>query len=396
MNQEQAIARELPRERVLKELRSWIDNGRCLPGDLFPTEAEITGELGVSRSTVRVALKALEDAGVLNVSRGRGRVVAPQKSAGLVASAVAIVSYFAGDVDRFRHTGADKAVEAGALDALRAQRMQVLALNLAAEPQVMAHRLISERPLGVICDHGVSMSPGGQQMMRELAQASIPVVGYGDHAELEGFDRAIPNHERGAFELTQWLISKGCKRLLRVWEGSGSGYWVKQRHAGFERAVRLAGLEITPVLTIDGGPGPVFGEDPGFQQVFASRVRYMAGALAEHVISTACPDAIVAMNDATAMVLGAALRLLGKRPNVDILIAGYDHYWPDAVELGVGGVPPMVTVDKHNDKIGESLARLLLDRVRTGISGPPRLVVVDGSLVVSGSDQSEVTSRRRE
>lgn len=44
-------------------------------GDRVPSEAVLGAEFGVSRTTVRRALAVLEDAGVVRVDRGRGRVV---------------------------------------------------------------------------------------------------------------------------------------------------------------------------------------------------------------------------------------------------------------------------------------------------------------------------------
>ncbi len=46
-------------------LREQITSGRFTPGDRIPTEAELAGEYGVSRITVRQALAALEEEGLI-------------------------------------------------------------------------------------------------------------------------------------------------------------------------------------------------------------------------------------------------------------------------------------------------------------------------------------------
>ncbi len=61
------------RDDLLRELR---ERG-LQPGDRIPTEAEISRQFGVSRSTVREALRLLEESGVVRVERGRGRFLAP-------------------------------------------------------------------------------------------------------------------------------------------------------------------------------------------------------------------------------------------------------------------------------------------------------------------------------
>ena len=49
---------------------------RLAPGDKLPSEPELAGELGVSRATLREALRTLVLRGVLEVRRGRGTFVA--------------------------------------------------------------------------------------------------------------------------------------------------------------------------------------------------------------------------------------------------------------------------------------------------------------------------------
>ncbi len=53
-----------------------IDERGLRPGDQLPTEAEVTELFGVSRSTVREALRLLERDGVVRTEHGRGRFLA--------------------------------------------------------------------------------------------------------------------------------------------------------------------------------------------------------------------------------------------------------------------------------------------------------------------------------
>lgn len=58
------------------ELRQWIDQGRFPPGTRLPSEPDLAAELGVSRATLREALRALEGEGLLRRRRGSGTYVA--------------------------------------------------------------------------------------------------------------------------------------------------------------------------------------------------------------------------------------------------------------------------------------------------------------------------------
>src|SRR6266545_5368305 len=51
---------------------SLITRGRVRPGSQLPPEPQLAGELGVSRPTLREALRSLEDEGVVTRSRGSG------------------------------------------------------------------------------------------------------------------------------------------------------------------------------------------------------------------------------------------------------------------------------------------------------------------------------------
>ena len=51
---------------------------RLQPGDKLPNEVELSQELGVSRATLREAIRSLCAQGVLEVRRGKGTFVSPQ------------------------------------------------------------------------------------------------------------------------------------------------------------------------------------------------------------------------------------------------------------------------------------------------------------------------------
>jgi GntR family transcriptional regulator len=62
--------------RVHNEMAALIRGGQMRPGDQFPTEAELVARYQVARTTIREALKLLEQDGLLHVQHGVGRFVA--------------------------------------------------------------------------------------------------------------------------------------------------------------------------------------------------------------------------------------------------------------------------------------------------------------------------------
>ncbi|MGB8206528.1 MAG: FCD domain-containing protein [Mycobacterium sp.] len=61
-------------EVVAATLRRRILSGELVPGDSLPTEAELINQLGVSRETVRMALRLLDAEGLTTTSQGRSGV----------------------------------------------------------------------------------------------------------------------------------------------------------------------------------------------------------------------------------------------------------------------------------------------------------------------------------
>ncbi len=55
---------------IIKQIRSAILQGKYQPGDSLPTESELVSQFGVSKHTVREALRALEGMGFIVVRRG--------------------------------------------------------------------------------------------------------------------------------------------------------------------------------------------------------------------------------------------------------------------------------------------------------------------------------------
>lgn len=62
-------------EAAIERVRSLIISGGLVPGQRLPAEAELSVELGVSRSSLREAVRGLVTAGVLDVRRGDGTYV---------------------------------------------------------------------------------------------------------------------------------------------------------------------------------------------------------------------------------------------------------------------------------------------------------------------------------
>ena len=70
--------RNLSQQTAERLYNSIVAEGTLRPGDKLPNEVELSQQLGVSRATLREALRTLEDQGVVEVRRGLGTFVSEQ------------------------------------------------------------------------------------------------------------------------------------------------------------------------------------------------------------------------------------------------------------------------------------------------------------------------------
>ncbi len=66
-------------DQAIEKIRSMILRGELKPGDRLPPEAELSERLGLSRNSLREAVKALELINVLDIRRGDGTYVTTLK-----------------------------------------------------------------------------------------------------------------------------------------------------------------------------------------------------------------------------------------------------------------------------------------------------------------------------
>jgi GntR family transcriptional regulator, transcriptional repressor for pyruvate dehydrogenase complex len=83
---------ELKSDRVASELERRILGGELEPGARLPTESELGAILGVSRSVVRDAIRALVARGLVSVRQGQGMTVAAPSDAAFGRALIALLT----------------------------------------------------------------------------------------------------------------------------------------------------------------------------------------------------------------------------------------------------------------------------------------------------------------
>ena len=126
--------RNLSQQTAERLYNSIVAEGTLRPGDKLPNEVELSQQLGVSRATLREAIRTLTAQGLLEVRRGRGTFVAPR----------------AGELDAFGF---------GRLDWARGQLRDLFELRSIFEPQAarLACRRATEEELADILARGAQV-----------------------------------------------------------------------------------------------------------------------------------------------------------------------------------------------------------------------------------------------
>ena len=373
------------RDSVAGGICDLIAKGTLQPGQQMPTHEQLVTQFQVSRPTVRAALDLLEEKGVVRKTNSRSWVVAAaETSQGSLSSTVVIVGQ---PQDIAPQPGGSQGwwpyVQYGATQGLQAARLHRLLLDQAILDIGPCQQICQARPRGVIV---LRMAAREAEPLVKVAQDyHIPIVIQGNDPEFETFDRVSSDHARGTYLLTKWLADHGCKRILRVWDVNSAlnryPQWLSDRDAGYESACRDLGLPSLPAVA---PARPVLpGSSKISQAAFESSARYWAGWLLEHLQGREPIDGILTISDGPLFPIAAACRLLGREPGQDILLAGYDNYWPDSPEREWEPYVPAVTIDKNNIEVGRQLVDVLLSRSEGRLPPEPQHRVVEPTLVVN-------------
>lgn len=375
--------------RVISSIRQWINQGELAQGDRLPAEMQLARKFDVSRDTVRAALKDLEDQGLLTSSRNRTRQVAarqPQASTGssLMSKSIAVLASF-GELDkRYPDTNmavvlqeAVEQIASAGWHAIHLQSQQVAQDDFVCQ-------LLADPPAGLLIAEKVIGNDKARVMVQRLLEAGVPIVINDEEPDIKGCDQVIFDHYAGSYELTTYLVKQGAKNIAPLFFCEQDHLWVARRFAGYEAAVKKAGLQPLPVTWIDSRWDQSL--NCSQDQRFEMQTRLFVGYLVSLLKADCVPDAIITINDGHTYPIAAACRLLGVEPNVDIKIAGYDNSWMHSFENELEPSRPVATIDKNNPEAGREMVQLLIDRIEHRLTSKPQIRKIKPYLVIPDSE----------
>jgi LacI family repressor for deo operon, udp, cdd, tsx, nupC, and nupG len=198
-----------------------------------------------------------------------------------------------------------------------------------------------------------------EPLLREIPD--LPWVACSEFVPESDVPHVSIDHQQGAVDAVQYLINRGHRRIALL--GADENYlWARQRRAGYELALRRAGIAVDPQLV-----RIARGTDFGFGMEAASAL------MALEVL----PTAVFAVADTLAIGAIKGLRRVGRRVPEDIAVVGFDN-----IPLSQMFEPALTTIAQPMAELGAAAAELLLERLA---GGKPQSRTLQHSLVVRES-----------
>lgn len=357
-------------QQLLKEVRSRIQKGEWTAGSRLPNELDLVRDLGVSRMTVRQALSAAVDAGLLVRMRGKGTFVA----AGVEA---APARGFVGHVVPFLSHSFDVQMLLGVESVLKVAGYRLSFSNTEGDIQAeqqMLQQLESEGMLGCI----VEPVDGHDEILERWVARRFPVVLLDRSPAGLQADLVASDHFRGGYAVVRHLIDEGYTNIVYLAADPVRLSSIAERRAGYLAAMEDAGLAAREPFILEGmRERGKFKDRASFIQEEASAIERIATWLQ----SSSRPEAIVAANDLFALLVLTAAQHCGLRIPDDIAVTGFDD-----VDFAATCEPPLTTVAQPAFQLGVEAARLLVRRL-SGSQGPAQQLRLPAELVVRQSSR---------
>lgn len=221
------------------------------------------------------------------------------------------------------------------------------------------HMLLRRRIDGILL---VPVS-GSPDPIRMIQKQGIPIVILDRQVSDVDVDIVRADSEKGAYELTKYLLSQG-HRQIHILTGPPSVSTSVDRVNGFRRAFEESGLELNDHQIIWGR----FTQESGYEMTKIS------------LNLTPKPTALFAGNNFLAVGAQRALREMNYRIPDDIVLVAVDEIPPEFTS------EPVLTVSNQPAReMGKQAACLLLKRIKGETSSPCKQIVLPTEMIIRNS-----------
>ncbi|HET6316545.1 MAG TPA: GntR family transcriptional regulator, partial [Chloroflexota bacterium] len=299
--------------QIAARVRREVQEGVYGPGERLPAEVQLARQLGVSRGTIRQALTALLDEGLLQTVPGRGTFVAhgsAQRSIGLIGMVLP-------SVVRARNP---ELID-GAEEAAR-QAGYSLILGISGD-----ERWLEAEQLQRIAAQGASGAivytvdgPADMPVLRRMVDQGFPLVLIDRYIPDLAVDTVTMDNLGGGFLATQHLIEAGYRRVGYIGTDNTGTSSLIERMAGYRWALEQYGLPLDPDLVCT-----ELRRFLAWPPREPDKERHNDRVLRAYLQRPSRPDAVFVCNDYAAFQVVQVAESVGLRIPDDLALVGFDN-----------------------------------------------------------------------
>lgn len=336
---EEIQAKEPKYIHVKRELVKQIKTGLFSPENPIPSESELMRKFGVSRFTVRQAIKDLVHEGLLYTEQGKGTFICPNGKKQPLSNKIGLLS-MAIDTYIFPE------IINGILRAIKNSDYQlVLAHTQYSHEQEKLEllKLIKQGIAGLIVESTLSAeSNPNLDLLCKLREMGVPIVQIDSRIDELDTAYVILDDEAGGYMAGKYLSSLGHKNVAMVYNSTHLPAVLRMK--GFVRAMAENGVSV-PARNIR-----------SFERRFSTKTDVCYRLTREMLAQADRPTAIFFFNDESAIEGCQAIWDCGLNIPKDISIVGFDD--SDLAKLAQ---VHLTTLTHPKARLGESAMTILME-----------------------------------
>lgn len=358
-------------EQLANQIKQCILKGEWLLGSMLPSELEFQKELGLSRSTVRIALKDVEKDGLIVTAPGKGRFV--QKTTSMKEN-LKFIGYITENLQQSFHYEMLKGAESVA----GKEGYKILFFHTDNDSEMenkYLNQMIEENVKGFLI-YPMQHRLKSDVLLRLIEKREMPIVTMDRKFENVKSDTVGCDNFEGSYKAVQYLIEQGHKKIVFLARPILDLLPVQQRYDGYKKAMIDAG--ITPLDPWMVGENhkevsSTFISDPE-NTTFMADIEQINALIGRNDL----PTAIFAMHDGMAFLFYKAVKDTKIRIPDDISIIGFNN------NSELCDFFDLTTVNQNTYEIGETAMQLLINRIN-GDTSPFQTLLTKTDLKIRSS-----------
>lgn len=358
-------------QQILNEIRTRIASGEWPADTQLPTEAELEVMLQVSRVTIRQALSAAVEEGLIVRKAGKGTFVSGKE----ISTTMAKTDGFIGYIVPHLSSSFNVQILLGVESILRDGGYHLIFCNsegdLSKENQLLQN-LETNKMAGYIVQPVYTQAK--DRTLFHVVSKGTRVVFIDRNISGVQADSVMSTHFEGGRQVVRHLIDQGYKNIVYLARDPIQLLSIAERLHGYQTAMTDFGLKPQPPFIVGGPIELGYLQDQNSPTLHENLV---VEKIAAFLRGAGRPEAIVAMNDLVAMLVLEAAEQIGLRIPDDLGVVGFD-------DLDLADTKDLTTMAQRPFEIGSEAARLLLQRIR-GDSEAIRQVLLPTQLIIRGS-----------